>query len=124
REMGIAVRALTVFEYVFSANIACFAGLVLMASLSSIDTQMAGGSMIFDIILVAVLGGVSLVGGRGGVFSVIAGALLVGVLVNGMTLMNLNNDIQNIGRGLVLLGAIVLDNRLHPRDEETVRQGE
>jgi ribose transport system permease protein len=55
---------------------------------------------------------------------VIVGALLVGVMVNGMTLMNLANDVQGIVLGLVLLGAILLDNRLHPRDEETVKQGD
>lgn len=124
RQTGISVRVLTMIEYVLSANIGYLAGLVLMATLSSIDTQIISGAMIFNVILVAVLGGVSLVGGRGGVVSVLAGSLLIGVILNGMTLLNLNNDVQNIVRGLVLLGAIVLDNRLHPRDEETARQGE
>ncbi|MGH7227031.1 MAG: ABC transporter permease, partial [Gemmataceae bacterium] len=100
------------------------AGLLQMAMLSSIDTQIVMGSEIFNVILVAVLGGVSLVGGRGGVLSVIAGALLIGVLLDGMTRLNFGPDVQNIVRGLVLLGAIVLDNRLHPRDEETARQGD
>lgn len=124
RQAGIPVRPLTIFEYVLAADVGYIAGLMLMATLSSIDTQMISGSMIFNVILVAVLGGVSLVGGRGSVFCVLAGALLIGVVLNGMTLLNLNDDLQNIVRGLVLLGAIVLDNRLHPRDEETARQGE
>jgi len=38
--------------------------------------------------------------------------------------MNVNIDVANVARGLVLLAAIVLDNRLHPRNEETARQGE
>jgi len=104
---GIPTRPLTMLEYAFSALVAYVAGLVQAGS-----------------ILVVVLGGISLVGGRGGVHSVIVGALLVGVMVNGMTLMNLANDIQGIVLGLVLLGAILLDNRLHPRDEETVKQGD
>ncbi|TAM36098.1 MAG: ABC transporter permease [Burkholderiaceae bacterium] len=124
RESGIAVRPLTIVEYVLCADIGFIAGLVLMASLGDADAQIITGPMIFDVILVTVLGGVSLVGGRGSVYCVLAGSLLIGVILNGMTLMNLNNDIQNIVRGLVLLGAIVLDNRLHPRDEETARQGE
>jgi ribose transport system permease protein len=41
-----------------------------------------------------------------------------------MTILNLDNNIQNIVKGAVLLGAILLDNRLHPRDEETARQGD
>lgn len=124
RESGVAVRPLTIIEYVLCADIGFIAGLVLTASLGDADAQIITGPMIFDVILVTVLGGVSLVGGRGSVYCVLAGSLLIGVILNGMTLMNLNNDIQNIVRGLVLLGAIVLDNRLHPRDEETARQGE
>ena len=124
RLTGISVRLLTIFEYVVCADIGYLAGLLLMAQLATVDTQMITGSMIFDVILIAVLGGVSLVGGRGSVFCVLAGALLVGVVLNAMTLLNLSNDMQNIVRGLILLVAIVLDNRLHPRNEETARQGE
>jgi ribose transport system permease protein len=124
RLSGLPVRPLTVLEYSLCAVIGYLAGLVLMATLSSIDTQIVMGTEIFNVILVAVLGGVSLVGGRGGVLSVIAGCLLIGVLLNGMTLLNMSDDAQNIFRGLVLLAAIVCDNRLHPRDEETARQGD
>lgn len=124
RLSGIPLRPLIILEYSLSAVIGYLAGLVLMATLSSIDTQIVMGTEIFDVILVAVLGGVSLVGGRGGVLSVIAGGLLIGVMLNGMTLLNMSNDAQNIFRGLVLLVAIVGDNLLHPRDEETARQGD
>jgi ribose transport system permease protein len=121
---GIPTRPLTMLEYAFSALVAYVAGLVQTGSIASMDTHLALGNLIFSVILVVVLGGISLVGGRGGVHSVIVGALLVGVMVNGMTLMNLANDVQGIVLGLVLLGAILLDNRLHPRDEETVKQGD
>jgi ribose transport system permease protein len=121
---GIPTRPLTMLEYGFSALVAYVAGLVQAGSIASMDTHVALGNLIFSVILVVVLGGISLVGGRGGVHSVIVGALLVGVMVNGMTLMNLANDVQGIVLGLVLLGAILLDNRLHPRDEETVKQGD
>jgi ribose transport system permease protein len=124
RLSGIPLRPLIILEYSLSAVIGYLAGLVLMATLSSIDTQIVMGTEIFNVILVAVLGGVSLVGGRGGVLSVIAGGLLIGVMLNGMTLLNTSNDGQNIFRGLVLLAAIVGDNLLHPRDEETARQGD
>ena len=124
RLSGIPVRPLTMLEYSLSAVIGYVAGLVLMAMLSSIDTQIVMGTEMFNVILVAVLGGVSLVGGRGSVLSVCAGCLLIGVMLNGMTLLNLGNDTQNIFRGLVLLAAIVGDNLLHPRDEETARQGD
>jgi ribose/xylose/arabinose/galactoside ABC-type transport system permease subunit len=77
-----------------------------------------------DVLLVVVVGGISLVGGRGSVLSVVAGTALIGVMLNGMTILNMNTHEQDIVKGLILLAALVLDNRLHPRDEETVRQGD
>ena len=50
----------------------------------------------------------SLVGGRGGVFSVVAGGALIGTLLNAFTIMNVNSEVQNIIRGVVLLAAIIL----------------
>jgi len=124
RLTGVDVRRDTIIAYMLAAALALVAGLVSAASTASMNLQIITGTMIFDVVLVVVLGGVSLVGGRGSVFSVLVGALLIGVLLNGLTIMNVNNQVQDIVRGLVLLGAIILDNRLHPRDEETARQGD
>ena len=82
------------------------------------------GTKVFDVILVVVLGGISLVGGRGGVLSVVVGWALIGTLLNAFTIMDVNSETQNIIRGMVLLVAIIVDNWLHPRDEETARQGD
>ncbi len=124
RLTGIAVRTLTMVEYALCAAIGFVAGLVMSAATASMNTQVINSTLIFDVILVVVLGGVSLVGGRGSVLSVLAGTALIGTLLNGMTILDLDNNVQNIVKGLVLLGAILLDNRLHPRDEETARQGD
>lgn len=124
RLTGIAVRPLTMAEYAICAAIGCVGGLVMTASTGSMNTQIVNSTMIFDVILVVVLGGVSLAGGRGGVTSVVAGTALIGTLLNGMTILDLDNNVQNIVKGAVLLAAIILDNRLHPRDEETARQGD
>lgn len=124
RLTGIAVRPLTMAEYALAAAIGFAAGLVMAASTASMNTQVINSTLIFDVILVVVLGGVSLVGGRGSVISVLAGTALIGTLLNGMTILDLDNNVQNIVKGGVLLGAIMLDNRLHPRDEETARQGD
>lgn len=121
---GLPVHLLTIVEYCLSAGICYIAGLIMSATTGVVDLRAASSTLIFDVVLVAVLGGVSLVGGRGSVRSVIAGALLIGVLLNGMTIMDLDYQIQNIIKGVVLLAAIILDNLLHPRDEETVRQGD
>lgn len=124
RLSGIAVRPLTIVEYTLSAVIAFVAGLLMAASTASMNMLVVNGTLIFDVILVVVLGGISLVGGRGSVFSVVVGTALIGTLLNGLTIMDLDNNVQDMIKGFVLLAAIMLDNRLHPRDEETARQGD
>ena len=86
--------------------------------------QIVRSTLIFDVVLVVVLGGVSLAGGRGSVVSVIAGTLLIGVLLNGMIILNVNSSIQSVIKGVVLVFAILLDRFLHPVDEETAKQGD
>jgi ribose transport system permease protein len=124
RLSGVALRPLIILEYLIVAALAWVAGWVWVGSNGSMSMVVTQGTLIFDVILVVVLGGISLVGGRGSVLSVIAGCVLIGTLLNGFTIMDVNSEVQNIIRGVVLLGAIVLDNRLHPRDEETARQGD
>lgn len=124
RLTGVALRPLIVLEYILVAALAWIAGLVWIGTTGSMQMAVTQGTMIFDVILVVVLGGISLVGGRGGVFSVVVGCALIGTLLNAFTIMDVNSEVQNIIKGVVLLAAIVLDNWLHPRDEETARQGE
>lgn len=124
RLSGIPVRPLTVFTYTASAGIAFIAGIVFTAQVAQVNTQVFASTLIFDVVLVIVLGGISLLGGRGSMLSVLAGVLLVGVLLNGMVILNFDNNIQNIVKSVVLLAAIIIDNYLHPRDEETARQGD
>lgn len=121
---GIAVRPFTVLEYTASATIGFVGGLVVAGSVGGLNTQVIDSTLIYDVLLVVVVGGISLVGGRGSVLSVVAGTALIGVMLNGMTILNMNTHEQDIVKGLILLAALVLDNRLHPRDEETVRQGD
>lgn len=121
---GIPIRPLTVAEYVFAAVLGYFAGLIMAGSVGGFTTTVITSSLVYDVLLVVVIGGVSLVGGHGGVISVLAGTALIGVMLNGMTLLNFDVEQQNIAKGLILLAALVLDRRLHPREEETVRQGD
>ena len=124
RTTGIPVRPIIVFQYALAALIAVLAGLVMASSNNLMDTRIYNLSLIYDVILVVVLGGVGLSGGRGGVFSVVVGTLLVGTLINGMTILNLTLDVQNLLKGVVLLIAIALDSLLNPRNEETAQQGD
>lgn len=124
RLTGLPTRPLTMMEYALCAAIGYIGGVVMIAQTSLMHLQVAESTLIFDVIMVVVLGGVSLVGGRGSVMSVVAGTLLIGVLLNGMTIMDMDVQTQNIIKGVVLLVAIVLDSTLHPRDEETSKQGD
>ncbi len=124
RMAGIALRPLIVLEHVIVALVAWLAGLVWIGATGSMQMAITQGTMVFDVLLVIVIGGISLIGGRGSVFSVVVGCALIGTLLNAFTIMDVNSEVQNIIRGVVLLAAIVLDNRLHPRDEETARQGD
>lgn len=124
RGMGIGVRPVIVLQYVLAAIIALFAGLVLSASSSNMDTRIFNLTLIYDVILVVVLGGIGLSGGRGGVGNVIIGTLLIGTIVNGMTILSVSFEGQNLIRGLVLLAALMIDSLLNPRNEETAKQGD
>ena len=71
-----------------------------------------------------VIGGVGLSGGKGGVRNVVVGTLLIGILLNGMTIMDMPYTVQNIVKGVILLVAIIVDCIINPRDEQTAQQGD
>ena len=124
RISGAPVRPIIVLQYAVSATVAYLAGLITATAVSSMNTAVVNSSMIYDVILVVVLGGVGLSGGRGGIRNVIVGTLLIGILLNGMTIMNIQYTLQNVIRGLILLVAIVIDSVVNPRDEQTAQQGD
>ena len=124
RISGAPVRRVIVLQYAISATIAYLAGMITATAVASMDTNVANSSMIYDIILVVVLGGIGLSGGRGGIRNVIVGTLLIGILLNGMTIMNIEYTLQNVIRSLILLLAIVIDSIVNPRDEQIAQQGD
>jgi ribose transport system permease protein len=124
RVTGIPTRPIIVLQYVLAALIGCFAGLVLAASVNSMPTRIFNSTLIYDVILVVVLGGIGLSGGRGGVLNVIIGTLLIGTMLNGMTIMDIPYAGQNLIKGVVLLLAVITDSFLNPRNEETAQQGD
>jgi ribose transport system permease protein len=124
RIAGIPTRPMILLQYVLSASIAFFAGLLLATLVGTMNTRVVNSTMVYDVILVVVLGGVVLSGGRGGVFNVIVGTLLIGIFLNGMTIINVSYSVQNLIKGVILLVAIVIDTMLNPRDEQTSQQGD
>jgi ribose transport system permease protein len=124
RVTGIPTRPIIVLQYVMAAMIGCLAGLVLATSVNSVPTRIFNSTMIYDVILVVVLGGIGLSGGRGGVLNVVIGTLLIGTMLNGMTIMDISYSGQNLIKGMVLLAAVIADSFLNPRNEETAQQGD
>ena len=124
RTAGIPTRPTIVLQYVLASLIGAFAGLVMAASISSMETRIFNSTLIYDVILVVVLGGIGLSGGRGGVLNVVIGTLLIGTMLNGMTILDVSYSGQNMVKGLILLAAILVDSLLNPRNEETAQQGD
>ena len=124
RVTGVPIRPLIVAQYMTVAAIAFVAGVVAATSVDSVETRIARSNLVYDVILVVVIGGIGLAGGKGGIRNVLVGTLLIGVLVNGMTIMNVPYTIQNIIKSLILLAAIVVDSIMNPRDEQTSQQGD
>ncbi|MER9461107.1 MULTISPECIES: ABC transporter permease [unclassified Mesorhizobium] len=124
RNIGIPVRPMLVLRYVVSAFVALIAGLLTASSLHSINTRVVNSTLLYDIVLVVVIGGIGLSGGRGGVRNVLVGAALIGILSNAMTIIDIPLLYQNLIKAAILLGAIIVDGIINPRDEQTAQQGD
>ncbi len=124
RITGVPVRPLIVAQFVLSAFIAFIAGLVQATAINSMNTRITDSLLVYEIILVVVLGGIGLSGGKGGIRNVVVGTLLIGTFLNGMTIMDIQFTTQNAIKGLILLTAIVIDQIVNPRDEQTSQQGD
>ena len=114
RLAGIPVRRVTAFTYAFSGFAAALAAVVLTGRLNSAQPT-AGVMFELDAIAAVVVGGTSLFGGRGGVFGTLVGALIIGVINNGMNLLNVPSFYQQIVKGGVILAALLIDRALTAR---------
>ena len=124
RNAGMPVRPMLVLRYILSALAAFTAGLLTASSLQSINTRIVNGTLLYDIVLVAVIGGIGLSGGKGGVKNVLIGAMLIGILLNAMTILDIPELYQNLIKSTILLIAIIVDGLMNPRDEQTAQQGD
>lgn len=112
RLSGINVKSTKYKIYMLESLLAALAGIVLLSRVNSGQPK-AGEGYEMDIITAVVLGGVSIAGGTGKITGVITGVLLMGVLTNGMILINVDEYTQWIIKGTVLLLAVSLDQFSH-----------
>ncbi|MGL4319714.1 MAG: ABC transporter permease, partial [Paracoccaceae bacterium] len=108
RMSGINVAQHKVLVYVIAAMLAALAALVV--SSKNVSAQAVMGMMYeLDAIAMAVIGGVALSGGRGSVVGTVIGALMFGVIISGFTFLKLDAYYQDMVKGVIIVGAVVLD---------------
>ncbi|SMH46690.1 multiple monosaccharide ABC transporter permease [Mesorhizobium australicum] len=105
---GIKTERLTFYIFVIMGMLAALAGLIYAARLNQ-ATPKAGAGMELDVIAAVFVGGASAMGGVGEVAGAVIGAFIMGVMNNGMGIMGINIDWQQVIKGLVLLGAVAFD---------------
>lgn len=110
---GVNVDRVQILVYTLSGLTAAVAGVILTSRLGSAQPT-AGAGYELDAITAVVLGGTSLAGGRGWIFGTLLGALLIGVLNNGLNLIGISAFYQQVIKGSVILLAVLLDRA--PKD--------
>ncbi len=108
RFSGISVRRTRMFVYIFSGVMGALAGMVLCARSYS-GNPLAGNGAEMDAIAAVVLGGASMAGGYGYIGGTMIGALIIGLLNNGLNLMRIDSYWQIILKGIVILVAVYVD---------------
>ncbi|MBE9180529.1 inner-membrane translocator [Oculatella sp. LEGE 06141] len=108
RRAGINVVGMKLTVFVMASTLAALAGIMLTSRSTAVATQVSS-TLLLNAIAAAVIGGVSLFGGRGSVWAVVLGALVIGSLDNGLDLLNQDQSIKSMVQGGVLLLAVTAD---------------
>jgi ribose transport system permease protein len=108
RLAGVATNRIRVSVLVLSGGLSALAGAVLAARLSA-GVPTGGVGYELSAIAAVVVGGTSFLGGRGGVILTVLGALLLTTIINGLTLLDVDTSYQQMVKGGIIIGAVVLD---------------
>jgi ribose transport system permease protein len=111
---GVRVHLTLISVYGIAGLLSGLSGIILSSRLMS-GQGTAGTGYELDVIASCVLGGVSLFGGQGNLTGTIIGAFIIGILANGMTLLDVSSFYQMMAKGLVILLAVFIDMRLKSR---------
>lgn len=108
RMSGINVKRHKVMVYMIASMLAAFAGVILSAKASTAQAGMGEFYELFAIAM-AVIGGISLTGGRGSIIGTVLGAMVFGVIRSGFTFVKLDGSYQLMAMGGIIIAAVVLD---------------
>lgn len=114
RIAGVPVARTKIIVYVLSGGLAAVAALILTGRLGAADPTM-GNLWELDAIAAAAIGGASLMGGKGSVVGTLMGAVILGGLRNGLTLMNVQAFYQLLATGIIILVAMLIDRATRGR---------
>jgi ribose/xylose/arabinose/galactoside ABC-type transport system permease subunit len=105
---GINVKRILFSVYAISGFLAAFAGLIAIARVMGASMTVMGG-LELDTIAAVVIGGISLMGGRGNIIGAIIGAIIIGVVNNGLNIMGVGSGIQSLVKGIIIFTAVAVD---------------
>jgi ribose transport system permease protein len=108
RLSGININRVKIAVYALAGAFAAIGGIIVTSRLDSAQPN-AGASYELDAIAAVVIGGTSLSGGKGSVWGTVLGAVIIGVLNNGLVLLNVSPFWQQVVKGVVILIAVIID---------------
>lgn len=106
---GIPVRRMVLYSFLVLGACAAVAGMVDASRQLGVSVSSGAGPLMLNAIAAAVVGGTSLFGGRGSVWSALLGALVIGSISNGVQLLGLSTEVQFFATGVVLITAVAVD---------------
>ena len=107
---GVPIKKVEIMVYTISGFLAAFAGLVLCSRMFS-GQPAAGGGYEMDAIAACVLGGISMSGGIGRISGTVIGAIVIGIISNGLNLMGVSSFWQLVVKGMIILVAVLIDSQ-------------
>jgi D-xylose transport system permease protein len=109
RRAGISITRIRIVVFTIAGTMAAIGGILAASRLLAVNQSSGGSDLLLLAIAGPVIGGTSLFGGRGSVWSALVGALVIGSISNGMDLLALQSSVKFMVTGGVLLAAVIID---------------
>lgn len=119
--VGINTKRFTLISYMIASLMACIGGIVLVSLNMQVFATTASGYE-GKVLTAMVVGGISLMGGKGGIPGVIFGALFVGIVNNALILLNVPSEFQTLVQGVIIIAAIAFNMLAHSQSTKTINR--